>query len=232
MRAARSLPGTHLNSDGRDVIKLAIALIATLVALVLGLMIATAKGAYDSQAASVRQMAANLLLLDRILAEYGPDAAPPRGLLREAGERLRTHLWPDDGASPRSLAPDEARAEMRALVADLIALAPANDGQHFLKARALQVTSDLGAARFQLYVQSGGGPSPTFVLVLAFWLIILFGGYGLIAPRNATIITFLVACSVSVAAALFLILELADPFGGVIRLPDEPLRQAISQMGQ
>jgi hypothetical protein len=232
MRTARLLPDSHLNADGRDVIKLGMALIATLVALVLGLMVATAKGTFDAQGANVRQLAANLLLIDRILAEYGPEAAPPRALLRQAADKTQANLWPTDGSAPGSLAPDEARPEMQAFVAQVTSLAPLSEERDFLKRRALQATTDLANARLQLFVQGNSGLPPAFVFIVLFWLIILFGGYGIIAPCNATVVTVLLACSLAVAAALFLILELADPFSGLIRVPDEPLRQALSQMGQ
>ena len=112
MYAARALPDSHLSADARDVIKVGMALIATLVALVLGLMIATAKGTYDAQSAGVRQLSANVLLLDRSLAEYGPEAQQPRDLLRQAAELMLQRLWPADDSAPVSLAPGEARSQI------------------------------------------------------------------------------------------------------------------------
>jgi hypothetical protein len=232
MRAARRLPQSHLTSDGRDVIKLGLALIATLVALVLGLMIATAKGSFDAQSASVRQLAGNMLLLDRLLAEYGPDAEPARGLLHTIAVKTEAALWPPDGARPASLAPGEARPETKAFLAALNGLAAVDNEQLFVKARSLQLATDLAAARLQLYIQSGNALPRPFLLVLATWLLILFAGYGLMAPRNATVVGVLLACSLAVTGAMFLILELADPFAGLLRVSEEPMRQAISLMGQ
>lgn len=232
MLASRVVPQAHLGSDGRDVIKLGLALVATLVALVLGLMIATAKSGFDAQGTSVRQLAANLILLDRVLAEYGPEAAPPRELLKIGAVKLRQRLWPDDGGAPPSLEPDEARKEMHAFSLQLMALAPSDDSGRFLKARAMQLTTDLGASRFQLFVQGSSRLPGAFTVILAAWLFILFAGYGLIAPRNGTVVAALSACSLSVAAALFLIIEFTDPFDGAVRVSGQPITQAIIQMGQ
>jgi hypothetical protein len=135
------------------------ALIATLVALVLGLMIATAKGTYDAQSAVVRQLSANVLLLDRILAEYGPEAEHPRDLLHQGAELMPQRLWPEDGSAPVSLAPGEARAPMDVFLREVTRLSPQNETQAFLKTQALRMTSDLAQARFQMYVQ---GTSPHF----------------------------------------------------------------------
>ena len=232
MSAARALPDSHLSSEARDVIKLCMALIATLVALVLGLLVATAKGTHDAQSAGVRQLSANVLLLDRTLAEYGPEAQHPRELLRQAAEVMLERLWPADGSAPVSLAPGEAHTQMSEFLREVTSLAPQDGLQQFLKAQALRITSDLAQARFQLYVQGTTSLPLPFLVVVVTWLIVLFGGYGLIAARNATVMIFLLACTLSVAGAIFLIQELADPFAGVVRVSDRPLREVVLQLGR
>lgn len=232
MAAARALPDSHLSSEARDVIKLCMALIATLVALVLGLLVATAKGTYDAQSAGVRQLSASVLLLDRTLAEYGPEAQHPRDLLRQTAEVMLQRLWPADGSAPVSLAPGEAHTQMSAFLREVTALAPQNELRQFLKTQALRITSDLAQARFQLYVQGTTSLPLPFIVVVVTWLIVLFGGYGLIAARNATVMVFLLACTLSVAGAIFLIQELADPFSGVVRVSDRPLREVVLQLGR
>lgn len=232
MSAARALPDSHLSSDARDVIKLGMALIATLVALVLGLMIATAKGTYDAQNAGVRQLSANILLVDRSLAEYGPDTQPARDLLRQSAELMLQRLWPTDNSAPVSLAPGEARAQMSEFLREITQLSPANEAQQFLKAQVLRITADLAQARFQMYVQGTSELPLPFVVIVVLWLIILFAGYGLIAARNPTVLAFLLACTLSVTGAVFLIEELANPFEGLIRVSSAPLREVIGQLGQ
>jgi hypothetical protein len=231
MYAARALPDSHLGADARDVIKLGMALIATLVALVLGLMIATAKGTYDAQSAAVRQLSADVLLLDRTLAEYGPEAQHPRELLREAAGLMLQRLWPEDGSAPVSLAPGEAHAPMGLFLREVTQLSPHDETQAFLKTQALHVTSDLAHVRFQMYVQGTSELPLPFIIVVVIWLIILFAGYGLIAARNLTVLVFLLAATLSVSGAVFLIQELANPFGGLIRVSGAPLQEVIAHLG-
>lgn len=230
MYAARVLPDSHFSAEARDVIKLAMALIATLVALVLGLMIATAKGTYDSQASAIRQLSANVLLLDRDLSEFGPEAQQPRDLLREVAALMLQRLWPADGAAPASLAPGESRPQMDEFLREVTSLSPQSEMQQFLKTQALRLTSELAQARLLIYVQGASELPLPFLVVMAIWLIVLFGGYGLIAARNPTVLFFLLACTLSVSGAVFLIEELADPFGGVIRVSSLPLREVLDQL--
>ncbi len=232
MYAARVLPDSHFSAEARDVIKLAMALIATLVALVLGLMIATAKGTYDAQASAIRQLSANVLLLDRDLSEFGPEAQQPRDLLRDIAALMLQRLWPADGAAPASLAPDEARPQMQAFVDEITSLSPQNPKQQYLKTLALQLTSEIARARLQLYVQGGSALPLPFLVIMAIWLIVLFCGYGLIAARNPTVLVFLFACTLSVAGAVFLIEELVDPFGGIVRVSSAPLQDVTTHLGQ
>lgn len=231
MAVARALPASHLGADAKDVIKLGMALIATLVALVLGLMIATAKGTYDAQNAAVRQLSADVLLLDRSLAEYGPEAQHPRDLLREASGLMLDRLWPQDGSAPASLAPGEAHAPMELFLREVTQLSPHDQTQEFLKAQVLRVTADLAQVRFQMYVQGTSQLPLPFLIIVILWLMILFAGYGLIAARNPTVLAFLFAATLSVAGAVFLIEELADPFGGMIRVSGAPLREVIAHLG-
>lgn len=231
MWAARALPSAHLSTEGRDVIKLAIALIATLVALVLGLLIATAKGTFDAQTGATRQLAANVLLLDRSLAGYGPDTDEARGLFREGVGETIARLWPDDGSPAEILASHDTRSRMLVLYDALAELTPQTDAQRALKARAMQAMTDMAQTLFQMYVQENSGLPVPFLFVVVFWLAILFAGYGLIAPRNATVVAVLLASTLSVSGAVFLILELADPLNGLVRISSAPMRQAFSQLG-
>lgn len=232
MYASRALPDSHLSADARDVIKLAMALIATLVALVLGLMIATAKGTFDAQTGAVRQLSANILLLDRTLGEYGPETLSERDLLQQAANLTLRRLWPEDGSGPVSLAPGEAHVPMQSLMHRLNTLSPQDPTQQFLKAQALRTLGDLAQTRFQMYVQGGGGLPLPFFLVVLFWLCVLFSGYGLIAARNPTVLISLFVCTLSVSGAVFLIQELADPFDGLVRVSSAPLRHVIAILGQ
>ncbi len=234
MLVGRSLPPHQLSGESKDAVKLGVTLLTTLTALVLGFLIATAKGTYDRQNSAVKELSAEVILLDRTLALYGPETTSARELLRRAGARTLSHIWHEDSDRPADLAPGEARAEMELLYDELAALAPEKDDakRTTVKARALDITVDLGRARIQLFAQRESSVPLPLMAVLVVWLVALFTGYGLIVPRNATVVASLVVCTLSVAAALFLILELDTPFDGILKISSVPVRDALAQVAK
>jgi hypothetical protein len=232
MFVKRALPEHHLSADSKDVVKLGMGLIATLAALVLGLLIATAKGTYDTQSSAIKELSANVLLIDRILAQYGPETKEARDLLRSGVEASVDHLWPNDSARHSDLTPGEARAAMEAMYDKVAGLSLQNDAQRALKARALETTTDLLQARLRLFARQDNSLPLPFLVVLVFWLSILFAGYGLLAPPNATVVAVLVVCTLSVSGAIFLMLELSTPFAGIMQVSSAPVRDALSLLGR
>lgn len=228
----RALPEHHLRPDSKDAVKQGLTLVATLTALVLGLLVAAAKGTYDTQASAVKQLAADVLLLDRVLARYGPETKEERDLLRRAAGLTLDRLWPANGAQAANLAPGEARAETEAFYDKVAGLTPQTEAQRTLKARALEIATDLEKTRLRLFAQKDSSIPVPFLVVLVFWLTILFAGCGLLAPRNATVIACLIVCVLSVAGALFLILELDKPFEGIMRVSSAPLHDALSRISE
>jgi hypothetical protein len=228
----RVLPEQHLHQDAKDAMKQGLVLVATLAALVLGLLVAAAKGTYDTQSGAIKQLSASFLLLDRFLGRYGPETKEARGLLREAAAATLERIWPENGARAGTLTPGEARVQMEALFARLAALEPHNDAQRSLKARALAIATDLTQTRLRLFAYQDSSIPPAFLVVLIFWLTFLFAGYGLQAPLNATVVTILIVCALSVSAAIFLILELDKPFAGIMRVPSAPLHETLSRLGK
>jgi Protein of unknown function (DUF4239) len=232
MWAARSLPGHHLAGDSKDAAKQGLALIMTLTALVLGLLVATTKGTFDTQSSAVNQLAGNVVLLDRILARYGPETKEARELLRTTVGVVLEDIWPDESARPGSRNPAEATAVKEALFDKVADLAPKTEAQTLLKARALAILIDIAQTRERMIAQKESSIPLLFLVVLGFWLVILFAGYGLLAPRNPTVITILIVCMLSISGAVFLVLELDRPFEGTVRVSSAPLRAALSRVGE
>ena len=206
--------------------------IATLAALVLGLLIATTKGTYDTQSGTVKELAAKVLLLDRVLAKYGPETKPARDLLHSMVEATLDRIWPQDSGREANLTPGEFRAAGEAMYDKIAELSPQNDAQRALKARALDITADIAQTRLRLFAQQQSSLPLPLLVVLVFWLSILFAGYGLLAPANATVLAVLIVCALSLSGAIFLMLELATPFAGTMRVSGAPLRDALSLIGQ
>jgi hypothetical protein len=207
-------------------------MIATLTALVLGLLVATAKGVYDTQSAAVRELAANVGLLDRALVHYGPDANEARVLLRKFVNITLNSMWPEGGGSPADVAPAEARTVGESLFDNVSALDAKTDAQKLLKSRAQEIMITVAQTRQRLLAQKESSIPTVFLFVLGFWLTILFACYGLLSPRNLTVVVVLTVCMLSVAGAVFLVLELERPFDGIMRVSSAPLRDALSRMAQ
>ena len=225
------LPSDHLSNDSRDVIKLVLGLIATVAGLVLGLLISSAHRSYDAQEAEVRQIAVHLFQLDRTLDQLGPEAAGARRLLRQIVASEVDFASSPSGKGVAIHKPMHAQQQAAELFDQVASLTPRTDTQRFMQAQALRLLANMGDTRLLLNEQARGSLSWPFLIVLSFWLVMLFVGFGLFARRNATVVTALFMGAVCVAGAVFLILELNRPYGGVIEVSIEPIRNALSQMG-
>lgn len=223
------LPERHLNAETKDVVKLGVGLIGTMAALVLGLLVASAKSSYDARSSELTQMAANTIVLDRALAHYGTETGEIRGILKIAVTRMIDQIWPKEGkeeGGPTSQTGGE-------VIFDKIQeLAPRTDAQRAIQSLAESIAINLGQTRWLLFAQSGTSISAPFLVVVVFWLSTLFVSFGLFAPRNATAIITLAISAMSVAGAIFLILELDHPFSGLIRISSAPLRNALAVLGR
>ncbi len=225
----RSLPQHHLAADSKDIVKLGMGLVGTMAALVLGLLVASAKGSYDAQSAELTQMAANIALLDRGLALYGPETKETRTLLRGAVTRILDQMWSKDGAS--SAAP-AAPSGGEILYEKIQALSPKNDMQRSLQSAELSIVVDIGKTRWLMYAQQATSVSIPLLVVLVLWLTVIFISFGLFAPFNATVVSSLFVSALSVSGAIFLILEMYGPYSGLIQISSAPLRAALAHLGQ
>jgi len=230
VRVRAMLPENHLNPDTKDAVKVGMGLVATMAALVLGLLVASTKGAYDTQKNEVTQMAAKIVFLDRVLANYGSETAETRDLLRRSVGSAINRMWPDRKISqPAQLDPSATSGE--AFFNSIQQLSPQNDAQRSLKSQAVQVTTDVGQMRWLLFEQTESSISLPMLIVLIAWLAIIFMSVGLFAPPNATVVIALMLSALSVAGAIFLILELDMPFDGVIQISSAPMRNALNHLG-
>jgi hypothetical protein len=224
------LPEPHLNSDTKDVVRLSTGLIATLSALVLGLLVASAQASYQTQANQIRQITANVILLDNILARAGPQAQPLRVLLRSGVDILVERIWGARGAAPANAAvPFQASAQSDQFFDKLLELTPQNDAQRQMQSRAIQITTDLAQTRI-LFAQSDSAIPKPFMAVLVFWITIIFVSFGLFARPNLTIVAALLVSALSASSAILLILDLSHPFSGLITISSAPLSHALAAL--
>ncbi len=237
MFVRNALPPAHVSKESQDVIRLGMGLVATMTALLLGLVTAAAKGSFDSQDLAIKNTAAGILTLDRLLARYGPETQPTRDLLRRTlADRIET-MWPSR-ASPatRSTLEDSGSVAKTGQGAEeieneILQLSPQAESQRWFRSEALKLTSEVLRTRWRL-LSAGGAVPKQFLIVVIFWLSMTFASFGLSAPRNATVVTVFVIAALSVAAAVFLIFELDGPFDGIIRISSGPMRFALAHLGQ
>jgi hypothetical protein len=226
------LPAHHTDADSQSTVKVGIGLIATMTALVLGLVTASAKSSYDTLDLAVKNSAAEVLSLDRILARYGPEGQPVREALRAAVAFGIEKNWPENAGSRPMMHPTGPARPAEELMRQIRALPETNDEQGWLKSHALEAGEDLLNVRWAMVSAIGPSVPVPFLIVLVFWLLVTFSSFGLFAPRNGTVIAVLLVCALSVASAIFLILEMDGPFAGLIRISPKPMLYALSQIAQ
>ena len=206
-------------------------LVATMTALLLGLVTAAARSSFDSQDATMRTNATNIVTLDRLLARYGPETRATRDLIRKAVAFRVETTWPSDGSASAGLAQAQDTPAVEEVENQILQLVPATDAQRWFKSEALRLTEDVIKARWRSLGSQGGSVPILFLAVVIFWLTVTFVSFGLYAPPNASVITVLFVAAISVAAAVFLTLELDGPFDGLIKISSGPMRYVLSQLG-
>jgi hypothetical protein len=227
------LPEEHLRAESRDTMKLGIGLIATMTALVLGLVTASAKTSFDIVDTAVRHTAMDLLTLDRVLARYGPETREVRAAFKEMVHARIETVWPSDGRQRATLDPSASFTHGTELLADQIrALAPRDERQQTLRTRALEVIETILKDRWMVAGAGATSVPVPFLVILLFWLTMTFTAFGLLAPRNATVLAVLLVCAVSVSSAIFLVLEMDGPFDGMLKVSPGPLHYAHARLNQ
>lgn len=224
-----ALPQHHLSAESQGIVRLGMGLVATMAALVLGLLVSSAKSSYDAQSAELTEMSARVVFLDRVLAHYGLEAREARDVLRGAVVSSLDKIWPRERKASEVGAPSIGA---EALLDKIQALSPKDDAQRSLQGQALSMAIGLGQTRWLLYEQGASTVSRPMIVVLIFWLTAIFISFGLFAPRNATVITALCIAALSVSGAIFLILEMYAPFSGWIKISSVPLRFALAHLGE
>ena len=226
--AARRLPGHHLSNETQSAITVSVAVIATLSALVLGLMITAANSSFSARSDEVRELSLQVIRIDRNLRRYGPEADDARAKVRAWATAKTQQLFPEKG---RPSVSSETAIEMLESVQDaLLVLQPKDARQKYLHTLCLTLSSDLIQARWSLEVRASHSIPLPFLVLLIFWLSIVFASFGLFAPANPTTIIALFLCAVAVSGGIVLIIELDNPLSGFIRLPSDPMRRALVEI--
>jgi hypothetical protein len=223
----KCLQANHLDSTTQDTVKLATGIVATLTALVLGLLIASAKQTFDGRGAEVRSFVINLTLLDRAMREYDPPLTKERQVLADFARTVRVRLWgPHRDLQVDALAKlDEVRNAFR----DLDPRTPHNKSLH---TRFMALSATLILAGNELVEGEEGAISGTIVVIVDVWLVVIFVGFALFAPFNRVSVTAMIVSAAAVAMALFLIVEMNSPFRGYVNLRPGAMDRAIAEISK
>jgi|SRR5215831_16896897 len=222
--AARRLPNHHLNSETQSAVTVSVAVIGTLSALVLGLMISAANSSFSKRSDEVRQLSLQMIRVERNLRRYGPEGDDARARLHEwATNRLERLSDPSIQSGIQYL---------ESMQDALLALTPANERQKYLRTLCLTLSSTLIYERWSLEEHEGNSIPLPFLVLLIFWLAIVFASFGLFAPANPTAIVVLFLCSIAVAGGIYLIEELDNPHSGLIQVPVDTMRRALVEITQ
>ena len=205
------------------------AVIGTLAALVLGLMITAAKSNFSGRTDEIRQLSLQLVRIDRNLRRYGPEADDARAKLRDWAAAKSSELFPEKGQLPVSN--ETTIVKLEAVQDALLALTPKDERQKYLDELCLTLSSNIIQARWALEQRTGHSIPVPFLVLLIFWLAIVFASFGLFSPTNATAIIALFLCAVAVSGGIFLIEELDNPLSGLIHIPSESIRKALGEVG-
>jgi hypothetical protein len=227
------LPEKHLSPETKDLVKLGMGLIGTMTALVLGLLIASAKGSFDTQRNGLAQLSGNVIAVDRALAHFGPESKDAREMLRASVADMLQRTWPEENPQPgqtEGRSATEGRYE--GLYEKIQALTPKTEAQRAWQAQAMKIAMDTGQSRWLLFAQKGSSIPTPFLVILVAWLTLILGSFSLFAPPNTVVFLTLLICALAVSSAIFLVLELDRPFEGLVQISSAPLRNTLGQLGR
>jgi len=224
-----ALPQNYFGGGTEDIVKLGMALVSTMAALVLGLLIASAKSSYDAQNTALVENSARIVILDRVLAHYGPETMEARNLLRDVVVRILERTWPEHRTKRPMVVPS---IEGEVVLDKIHELSPKDETQRSLKDQAVSIAWVVGEIRWLQYAHQTVSVSMPLLVTLVFWLIAIFLSFGLFAPLNAAVVVCMFISAASVSGAILMILEMYSPYRGLMQLSSAPLQAALSQLGR
>jgi hypothetical protein len=227
------LPGHHISPESKEAVKLGSGLLATLTALVLGLLVSSAKSTFDTMNSGLTQGGAKVIVLDRTMAQYGPETKVARDVLRRTIAAGIRKIWPEDKSDASGMKDFETGpVGLEVVQKELRGLVPQNDTQKAIQSEAVGIANELMQARWLAIEQAQNSLPTAFLVVLLFWLTAFFITLGLLAPPNGTVVTVLVVCALSMGGAIYLVGEMNRPLQGTMKLSSAPLVKALEHLGK
>jgi hypothetical protein len=230
MALRRALPPEHFGGDAKETVRLASGLVVTMTGLVLGMLVSSAKTYYDGQKNVVAQMSSQLVLLNALLLDYGPEAKPMSEAAHQFVEDAVDRIWPKAESTSSQLKPLNKGQQINE---ELERLVPKDEKQAAIKGQIVSEIRNMRTAYWLMFVESEQASIPMpLLLVVTFWLFAIFISFGLFAPSNSTVLIALVVSALAVSAAIFIITDLYSPFSGILRISPVAIRDALAEMGK
>ena len=230
----QALPNHHLSEETMRAVTLGTGLIATLSAIVLGMLISSAKISFDDIEGEIRQTTIKIILLDHALVNYGPETKEARNLFRRSFASNIEMVFAEKNSKLLRLDASKRLAGLNKFQAQLMDLVPRDHAQRLLRSRAIALSDDIAQMHWLLLSpQEKGAIMTPFLASLVFWLAIIFFGFGLYTVNNSTVFATLLICALAVSSAIFLLEELgARPIEGLMQISSAPLHDALAHFGQ
>jgi hypothetical protein len=228
----RLLPERHMSSGSRDMIGAVMGLLSLLLALVLGTLVGSAYGFFAAQKADIELLSARALELDLAFRQYGPETQPLRDGLRTSMKEAYDALQGDSEAYRRHFELEGYMSKFEKWNQTLSALNPRTPAQTQLISSMGASSASFQQTRLLMSLQLASPISWPLIFVVVSWAMLLFFGFGVLSGLNPTSLGALAFGSFAVASAIFLILELNQPFSGLFRLPSESLSETIALLNK
>lgn len=230
MRLRSALPDHYLSDDSKHVLESSLGIIGTMAGLVLGLLVASAFGTYNTQRNELIDLSSKIVVLDRVLAHFGPEAQPARVALKATVARTLDLMWPRESSESVQLDPSAGTADV--LYDAVENLKTTSDVQKAIKGQAIGIGIALAETRWLMFEQLTVSFSAPMMIVLVFWFTITFMALGVISRPTPVPIIALCLCAIAVSGAVFIIQEMYSPFQGALQISSAPLREALAHLGR
>jgi hypothetical protein len=223
------LPAQHM-TDSKGAIGSVVGLVTLLLALVLGLVIWTSFGVFTTQQAEAHSLGSTILQLDFVLERYGPEAVQGRRRLKAAVVRTRDRFWGQEKQGPETVSYAQSRMDLGDIEDFFASLRPASDEQRSCLANAKQLATSIVQTNLLMSRQLANPVPPLLLIVVIAWSSLLFLGFGLLANFNPVTVVAEGLGAMSVASAVFLILEFSHPYSGVFSISSSGIEQVLSSL--
>ncbi len=225
------LPEKHSPDKSAGMIGAMTGLLSLLLALVLGTFAGSAYTLYATQKSELETLGARIMQLDSALEAFGPETQPGREALRKALRQTYDEIWGDSTGTPSNVDLKSIFAGTRMLDQYLLSLSPKSDGQKQALSMANSAATDINKTRLLMGLQLASGiPWPMLTIVIC-WSLLMFCGYGLVSPVNRTVVTSVGLGAITIASAIFMIVQLSNPYSGAFKLSAKPVMDTIEALG-